>query len=237
MKKAVLRAVFPGFLCVESLCLFAVLYAAIIKDVSNGHMKWYALVIGAVFILPSVVFFLLTRKTYLGRISGIRAAVISCVSAVIIGMLCLAILFWIGFNGVKYEYTTDPADYSEKYELSSVVHGIFPEEIPANAENVIFDYGPPSWQGERHLMLMYDTDDAAISAVEESADFMNLWEIDSEDRKYARILLRSYFDIESAPDDKINIFVVDSKQPKDSTFIAIVTMPNEGKVAYIYYVD
>ena len=239
MKKAVLRAVFPGVFCVISFSLFAALYTAIAKDVLYGYLKWYVLVIGAVFILPSVIFFFVARQAYLGRISGIKATVICCVISVVFGMICLTALFWIGFLSDKYEneYTSDPADYPEKYELSSVVHGIFPEEIPANAENVIFDYCPPSWQGERHLMLMYDTDESEIVAVEKTGDFVDLWEVDTENRKKLRILLSSYFGVESTPNDKINVNIISGVDLRNSTVIAVFTMPELGKVGYIYYID
>ena len=230
------RARIPGALCVVSFALFIVIYSTLAKDVAEGYMAWYAMLIGMLFLLPSACFFIISWLAYKGRLPMLISTIVSCGAAALYipVSLCLVVIVALFCNNPSAPNapTVNPADYTDRYEITSAVHGIFPEELPTNAENVIFDYAPPFWQGERHMLLMYEADADHLRAVEEKGDFTNLWANDAADREKLRLIMSSYFDTAVAPSAGALVQVSEC-----DACLAVLILPQTNQVAYIYYVD
>lgn len=238
MKKAVIRSIYPGVCAVVSALLFVILYVIIIDDIRGGYLEWEAAVFGITLIFPAVVCFIIARETYYDKISVIASAVYTTIGLIIVGYVCLVVIFYTAFVfDDTASDTSDPMYYSEKYKLVEEVHGIFPEEIPTNAENVIFDYAPPSWQGERHMLLKYEADEAYLNAVEETGEFRSLWEVGKADRKRLRIIMSSYFGVDCTPNDRALVDLITGDETGDSALLAVLILPETNGVSFIYYVD
>ncbi len=154
------RAFFPGIAAIISFLFFVIIFYSIIRTVIEPD---YLIIL--LFALPFVLFgtiFILTVKDKINE----TASIIS--TGILIIPLAIAIAFIFLFVSIDTATTTttDINRYERVLKLSNLPNHLlkntFPDEVPANAENIMFMYHPSFGQGGEAIALKFELDSESI---------------------------------------------------------------------------
>lgn len=192
-----------AFICFV-LVYFFVAYCFIIPQYAKGLL----------FAIPFAVLLILTICAYFGKVRKEAAAGITAVLSFVFIASAFVLLMFLSFTeGTRA--VEDPAYYERALTRSSVQNCtdgnelLLPQNIPDNAEDVVFYYTPQVLQGGEIFFISFKTDDRALDAYENELTQYALWSGTYEQAISADMnilyphTLRGQFDYGKLPDSYV----------------------------------
>ena len=150
------KAPFPAIMTIICFALFIAVY--LFMTVTAIEPYYFE---GLLFAVPFVCFGVITFFTVTGKLRIAASFVISSILIVVLGLAAVFTFVFIACDAATTE-TTDISKYERVLKLTGYPNNpltkYFPDKIPNNAKNSVFEYNPAFAQGGENFDLKFEAD-------------------------------------------------------------------------------
>lgn len=206
------KAPLPARMTIGSFVLFLVTYWLVTaKSIEPYYLE------GLVFALPFVCFGIITFLTVIDKLKIGTSYIITYILIIVLGFASVCTFGYIVLDAAVTQ-TTDIGKYERVLRLTgypdNTLIKCFPDKIPSNAKNIVFNYNPAFLQGGENFDLKFETDSDSIKNYIDKFSKQAKWTGKSSDSEAEKnSLFLSAFDTvgyKNLPED-FTIYLIDSK--------------------------
>lgn len=199
-----------AFMTLISFVLFIGIYfLATVKSIEPYYFE------GLLFAVPFVCFGIITFFTVTEKLKMVASSVITYILVFVFGITMPFVFIFVAFHSAT-TFTTNIGQYERVLKLTDYPENPlinhFPNEIPDDAEDIVYRYNPAFLQGCEKFTLKFKTDVEATSNYTEEFSRKSKWigkVSDSETKKNGVHLASFSTDYKDLPED-FTIYLINS---------------------------